>query len=125
MTEQAANPKALIEHVAKALVNAPDQVIVEEVDEGDELASVRPFCSACNDGPPQPTARSNAAAVMPLHRGRAVGIGSFTSQPSGARLPHPSASTSKPGMPLAAIVRSGPAETRLTRMPSGPRSRAR
>ena len=37
MTEQAANPKALIEHVAKALVNAPDQVIVEEVDEGDEL----------------------------------------------------------------------------------------
>ena len=37
MTDQAANPKALIEHVAKALVNAPDQVIVEEVDEGDEL----------------------------------------------------------------------------------------
>jgi predicted RNA-binding protein YlqC (UPF0109 family) len=37
MTEQGANPKALIEHVAKALVNAPDQVIVEEVDEGDEL----------------------------------------------------------------------------------------
>ena len=37
MTEQVANPKALIEHVAKALVNAPDQVIVEEVDEGDEL----------------------------------------------------------------------------------------
>jgi uncharacterized protein len=37
MTEQSANPKALIEHLAKALVNAPDQVIVEEVDEGDEL----------------------------------------------------------------------------------------
>jgi predicted RNA-binding protein YlqC (UPF0109 family) len=37
MTDQTANPKALIEHVAKALVNAPDQVIVEEVDEGDEL----------------------------------------------------------------------------------------
>ena len=37
MTDQPANPKALIEHVAKALVNAPDQVIVEEVDEGDEL----------------------------------------------------------------------------------------
>ena len=33
MTEQTANPKALIEHVAKALVNAPAQVIVEEVDE--------------------------------------------------------------------------------------------
>jgi len=37
MTDQSANPKALIEHVAKALVNAPDQVIVEEVDEGEEL----------------------------------------------------------------------------------------
>ena len=37
MTDQAPNPKALIEHVAKALVNAPDQVCVEEVDEGDEL----------------------------------------------------------------------------------------
>ena len=37
MTEQTANPKALIEHVARALVNAPDQVIVEEVDENGEL----------------------------------------------------------------------------------------
>jgi uncharacterized protein len=37
MTDQAPNPKALIEHVAKALVNAPDQVFVDEVDEGDEL----------------------------------------------------------------------------------------
>jgi hypothetical protein len=37
MTEQAPNPKALIEHVAKALVNAPDQVFVETVDEGNEL----------------------------------------------------------------------------------------
>ena len=37
MTEQIANPKALIEHVARALVNAPDQVIVEEVDEDGEL----------------------------------------------------------------------------------------
>ena len=37
MTDQAPNPKALVEHVAKALVNAPDQVFVEEVDEGDEL----------------------------------------------------------------------------------------
>jgi len=37
MNDQSANPKSLIEHVAKALVNAPDQVIVEEVDEGDEL----------------------------------------------------------------------------------------
>jgi predicted RNA-binding protein YlqC (UPF0109 family) len=37
MTDQTPNPKALIEHVAKVLVNAPDRVIVEEVDEGDEL----------------------------------------------------------------------------------------
>jgi uncharacterized protein len=37
MTDQAPNPKALIEHVAKALVNAPDQVFVDEVDEGEEL----------------------------------------------------------------------------------------
>lgn len=37
MTDQSPNPKALIEHVAKALVNAPDQVFVEEVDEGEEL----------------------------------------------------------------------------------------
>lgn len=36
MTDQAPNPKALIEHVAKALVAAPDQVFVEEVPEGDE-----------------------------------------------------------------------------------------
>lgn len=37
MTEQTVNPKALIEHVARALVNAPDLVIVEEVDEDGEL----------------------------------------------------------------------------------------
>ena len=37
MTDQAPNPKALIEHVAKALVATQDQVFVEEVDEGDEL----------------------------------------------------------------------------------------
>lgn len=36
MTDQAPNPKALIEHVAKALVTAQDQVFVEEVDEGEE-----------------------------------------------------------------------------------------
>jgi uncharacterized protein len=36
MTDQAPNPKALIEHVAKALVTAQDKVFVEEVPEGDE-----------------------------------------------------------------------------------------
>ena len=37
MTDQASNPKALIEHVAKALVNAPDQVIVDQFDEDGEI----------------------------------------------------------------------------------------
>ena len=36
MTDQSPNPRALIEHVAKALVNAPDQVFVEEVPESEE-----------------------------------------------------------------------------------------
>jgi predicted RNA-binding protein YlqC (UPF0109 family) len=37
LTDQAPNPKALIEHVAKALVAAQDQVFVEAVDEGEEV----------------------------------------------------------------------------------------
>lgn len=37
MTDQSANPKALVEHVAKALVNAPDQVFVEEFNEDGEI----------------------------------------------------------------------------------------
>jgi uncharacterized protein len=37
MTDPTPNPKALIEHVAKALVAAQDQVFVEEVDEGEEV----------------------------------------------------------------------------------------
>jgi uncharacterized protein len=36
MTDLAPNPKALIEHVTKALVTAQDQVFVEEVPEGGE-----------------------------------------------------------------------------------------
>lgn len=36
MTEQTPNPRTLIEHVAKALVNAPDAVFVEEVPEDGE-----------------------------------------------------------------------------------------
>ena len=47
------------------------------------------------------------------------------SGPSGARVPHIASSSSNPGIALAASVFSGPAETRLTRIPSGPRSRAR
>ena len=37
MTDQASNPKALIEHVAKALVNAQDKVFVDEFDEDGEI----------------------------------------------------------------------------------------
>jgi len=37
MTEQTVNPKALIEHIAKALVNAPDQVLVDQFDEDGEI----------------------------------------------------------------------------------------
>ena len=34
MSEQTANPRALIEHLARSLVNTPAEVLVEEVDEG-------------------------------------------------------------------------------------------
>lgn len=37
MTDQTANPKALVEHVAKALVNAPDKVFVDQFDEDGEV----------------------------------------------------------------------------------------
>ena len=37
MSDQTANPKALVEHVAKALVNAQDQVFVDEFDEDGEI----------------------------------------------------------------------------------------
>jgi hypothetical protein len=37
MTDSSPNPKALVEHIAKALVAAPDQVKVEEFDEDGEL----------------------------------------------------------------------------------------
>ena len=47
----------------------------------------------------------------------ATGDGSSVSQPSGACSDQRSASSPKPGMPRAATVSSGPAETRLTRMP--------
>ena len=50
---------------------------------------------------------------------------SVTLQPSGARSSHTSSKREKPGIDLAAMVLIGPAATRLTRMRSGPRSRAR
>src|SRR4051794_38537286 len=56
---------------------------------------------------------------------RAAGSWSDRSQPSGARSVHELSNRSKPGMDLAAIVRSGPAETRLARIPRLPRCSAR
>ncbi len=56
---------------------------------------------------------------------RATGDGSRTSHPSGARPSHTSSKRSKPGIDLAATVRTGPAATRFTLMRRGPRSRAR
>ena len=56
---------------------------------------------------------------------RATPAESFTSQPSGARSSHTSSKALNPGIDLAAIVRTGPAATRFTRMPRGPSSRAR
>ena len=37
MTDSSPNPKALVEHLAKALVAAPEQVKVEEFDEDGEM----------------------------------------------------------------------------------------
>jgi uncharacterized protein len=37
MTEQAANVRALIEHIAKALVDAPGEVFIDEYEDGDEM----------------------------------------------------------------------------------------
>jgi uncharacterized protein len=37
MTDSSPNPKALVEHIAKALVAAPGQVKVDEFDEDGEL----------------------------------------------------------------------------------------
>jgi len=37
LTEPTANAKALVEHVAKALVNAQDKVFVDEFDEDGEI----------------------------------------------------------------------------------------
>ncbi len=55
----------------------------------------------------------------------ATGPASSVDQPSGACFSQASASWENPGMPRAAIVPSGPALTRFTRTPRGPRSRAR
>src|SRR5690242_209053 len=56
---------------------------------------------------------------------RPAGSVSLTSQPSGARSVQASSNCSEPGIDFIAMVRSGPAATRLTRTPRGPSSRAR
>src|SRR3954447_20471224 len=55
----------------------------------------------------------------------AAGSWSDRSQPSGARSAQASSNWLKPGIDLAALVRSGPADTRLERMPCLPRCSAR
>src|SRR5207344_3031797 len=47
----------------------------------------------------------------------ATGVASVGFHPSGARSPQPSASVWNPGIPLPAIVRRGPADRVLTRIP--------
>jgi hypothetical protein len=37
MTEQAANVRALIEYIAKVLVDAPGEVFIDEYEDGDEM----------------------------------------------------------------------------------------
>src|SRR6185437_3720511 len=62
---------------------------------------------------------------MRATQARATTSLSWTSQPSGARSPQVSSKAAKPGMDLAAMVRTGPAATRFTRTPWGPSSLAR
>src|SRR6202034_3080632 len=55
----------------------------------------------------------------------ATAVESWMSQPSGARSAQVSSKALNPGIDFAAMVRTGPAATRLTRMPAGPSSLAR
>src|SRR5680860_1368170 len=54
----------------------------------------------------------------------AAGTASLTSQPNGERLDQECSKALNPGTDLAAVVLMGPAATRFTRTPLGPRSRA-
>src|SRR5947208_1156577 len=77
--------------------------------------------STCTSSPVIPDERSDRRNVT----ASPTGVGSSTSQPSGARRAHEPLIWSKPGIPFPAIVLMGPALTALTRIPFGPRSRAR
>src|SRR5699024_7698507 len=65
--------------------------------------------------------QSESRATMALP----AGVASVWSQPRGARSLHMSSRVPKPGIEVAAVVLSGPAETRLTRTPSSPKYWAR
>ena len=51
----------------------------------------------------------------------ATGVASEASQPSGARCVQTSLKEDAPGIAFLAMVSTGPAATRLARIPSGPR----
>lgn len=89
--------------------------------------SVTPAATAWN--PPSTWTISpevdNAKSERSTHAIFATGSGLDESQPSGARISHNPSNCSKPGIDFAATVESGPAATRLERMFSPPRYRAR
>ena len=72
--------------------------------------------STCTISPVVAGNQSDRSATTAL----AAGSRSRTSHPSGARSAHAASNCSKPGIERAASVRSGPAATRLTRMPRAP-----
>ena len=109
--------------------------MVEKRPRGDVSRAMRQGSDVTDPGAPTAWKPPSTCRISPvIARARsesrkqivsATGPGSSTSQPSGAWVSQRSASVEKPGMPRAATVPSGPAATRLTRTPCGPRSRAR
>ena len=77
--------------------------------------------STCTISPVVAGNQSDSSATQ----ARAAGSGSVRSQPIGDRVAQTVSNSSNPGIDFAAIVFSGPAATRFTRTPEGPRSRAR
>src|SRR6478672_5913876 len=71
-----------------------------------------------------PVVAGNQSDINAAHAW-AAGTALLTSHPRGARVFHVSSKVWNPGIDLAAVVRIGPAATRLQRIPWGPRSRAR
>jgi len=99
-----------------------DTLGVYEVSDGFAApATLRTYCSAAAWISPVVAGKKSLSRA---HTACAVGLWSDSSQPSGARSFQADSRASNPGIAFAARVLSGPAETRLQRMPSGPRSRA-